>query len=48
VGGGGERKGYQGVKRIKVHYIYTYEDSIIKPTKHCLKKGRAEKGGMGI
>jgi hypothetical protein len=23
-----------------VCYIYTYEDSVMKPTTHCLKKGR--------
>jgi hypothetical protein len=26
------------MKRMEVHYIYTYEDSIMKPTKHCLKR----------
>jgi hypothetical protein len=36
--GRGERKGYTGAKRIKVCFIYTYEDNIMKPTKHCLKK----------
>jgi hypothetical protein len=30
------------VKRIEVHFIYTYEDSIMKPTKHCLEKGIME------
>jgi hypothetical protein len=36
-------KGYCGVKRIELHYICTYEDSILKPTKNCLKKvGRNE------
>jgi hypothetical protein len=29
-------------KRNKVHYIYAYENSITKTTKHCLKK---EEGG---
>jgi hypothetical protein len=24
---------------MKVHYTHTYEDSIMKSTKHCLKKG---------
>jgi hypothetical protein len=33
-------KGYLWVKRIK--NIYIYEGSIIKPTKHCLKKEGTE------
>jgi hypothetical protein len=33
----------QRLKRIEVHYIYMYEDSIIKPTKHCLKSREREK-----
>jgi hypothetical protein len=33
-----------GVNMIKVHYIYAYEDSIIKPTKYCLKNGVGEGG----
>jgi hypothetical protein len=37
-GRGGERKGYRGVKRMEVHYIYTYEDSAMKLTKCCLKE----------
>jgi hypothetical protein len=32
--GSEERKGYRGVKRIKEHYIYTYEEYIMKSTKH--------------
>jgi hypothetical protein len=32
------------VKRIKVCYIYAYEDSIMKPTKHCMKKGVWRRG----
>jgi hypothetical protein len=31
------------VKRMEVYCIYTYKDSILNPTKHCLKRG--EKGG---
>jgi hypothetical protein len=27
------------VKRMEVRFIYTYEDSIMKHTKHCLKEG---------
>jgi hypothetical protein len=30
---------------MEVHYVYTYEDSIMKPTNECLKKG--EWGGNG-
>jgi hypothetical protein len=26
----------------EVQYIYTYEDSVTKPTEHCLKRGRRE------
>jgi hypothetical protein len=33
------RGGYLTVKRMEVHYVYTYEDSIMKPTNECLKKG---------
>jgi hypothetical protein len=36
------------VKRMEVHYIYTYEDSIIKPTKYCLKKGENGEGNGHI
>jgi hypothetical protein len=45
--GGGREKGkrYSGVKRIKVHYIYTYETNIMKPTKHCLKKEQGRGNG---
>jgi hypothetical protein len=25
---------------IEMHYVYTYEDSIMKPTKHFLKRGK--------
>jgi hypothetical protein len=35
----GDRKGYCGVKRIKVGYIFVYEYSIMNPTKHW-KGGR--------
>jgi hypothetical protein len=40
--GTGEQKGYQGVRRMEVHSTYTYEDSIMKPTKYCLKLGGKE------
>jgi hypothetical protein len=36
----GKRKGHWGVKRMEVHCIYTDEDSIMKPAKHCLKEWR--------
>jgi hypothetical protein len=32
-----------GTKRMEVGCIYTYEDSIMDPTKHCLRKGRRRK-----
>jgi hypothetical protein len=47
-GGGGERKGYCGVKRMEVHCMYTYEDTTVKPTKHCFKEGGKERGRMRI
>jgi hypothetical protein len=28
------------VKRTEVHFIYTYDDSLMEPTKHCMGKGR--------
>jgi hypothetical protein len=34
-------------KEIKIYHMYILEDSIIKPTKHCLKK-EEERKGMGI
>jgi hypothetical protein len=36
-----------GMKRIQVCYIYTYEDSIMKLTKHCLKR-RENVGLLGL
>jgi hypothetical protein len=30
------------------HYIYTYENSIMKPTKHCLKKREEEEENGNI
>jgi hypothetical protein len=38
------------VKRIKICNTYTYEGSIMKPTKHCLKEGkqRGREGEMEI
>jgi hypothetical protein len=32
---------------MKVCYIYTYEDSVMKPTKYCLKRGRQKYNGGG-
>lgn len=29
---------------MEVHYKYTYENSIMKPTTHCLKKEGEEEG----
>jgi hypothetical protein len=39
----GERKRNLGVKKMEVHRIYTYEDSIMKLTKHCLKERGRER-----
>jgi hypothetical protein len=33
----GDKRGYLEVKRLKVYYMHMYEDSIMKPTKYCLK-----------
>jgi hypothetical protein len=49
----GERKEYWGVKRTKVYYIYTHEDSIMKPTKHWSREEEGEgewkyNGGRGL
>jgi hypothetical protein len=41
------RKGYRGVKRREVGSIYTYEGSIMKPTKH-FERGGGGRGRMGI
>jgi hypothetical protein len=37
------KKGYWGVKRMEVHHIYTYEYSIMKPTKHVWMRGEKER-----
>jgi hypothetical protein len=34
----GDRKGYRGVEIMEVCFICTYEDYIMKPIKHHLKK----------
>jgi hypothetical protein len=34
-------------EEMEVCYIYTYEGSIMKPTKHCLKEGRKRERGNG-
>jgi hypothetical protein len=36
------------VKRIEVYYIYTHEDSMMKPSKHCLKEGGRGRERMEI
>jgi hypothetical protein len=38
VGGGGRKKEGDGVKIVKIHYINTYENGIVKPTKSCLRR----------
>jgi hypothetical protein len=35
----GEKERLLRMKRKDVEYICKYEDSIVKPTKHCLKRG---------
>jgi hypothetical protein len=47
-GGGKGRIGCWGVKRIEEHYVYTYKDGIMKPTKHCLEKWGRREGVRGI
>jgi hypothetical protein len=34
-------------KRMRVRCIYSYGDSRMKPSKHCLKKGERRKGEWG-
>jgi hypothetical protein len=41
--GQGERKGYRGVKKMEVCYIYAYEDSTKKPIKYSERKGKEKK-----
>jgi hypothetical protein len=38
---GGEGK---DIEEWRGHYIYVCEDSIMKPSKHCMKKGGGKKG----
>jgi hypothetical protein len=38
-----ERKRYWGVKKSEVHFIHTYEDRIMKLTKHFLKRRKEGK-----
>jgi hypothetical protein len=33
---GGAKERVQGLGRIKVDYMYMYEDTIMKPTRYCL------------
>jgi hypothetical protein len=41
--------GVQGGKKgLKICYMYMFEDSIMKPTKHCLKRGRESWGSGNI
>jgi hypothetical protein len=41
-----EKRKDTGMKRMEVYCICTYEDSIKKPTKHCLRfwEGKWERG----
>jgi hypothetical protein len=36
------------MKKIELCYVYAYEDSIMKPTKHYLQKQGGGRGEMGI
>jgi hypothetical protein len=36
------------VKRMKVFCMYTYEDSMVKPVKHCLKEEGRGRGNGNI
>jgi hypothetical protein len=47
-GGGGGKESIPGAERIEVCYICPYEDHIVKPTKHCLKKGEGGEGNGNI
>jgi hypothetical protein len=35
------------VRRVEVHYIAADEDSKVKPTEHCLKRGEGRKRRSG-
>jgi hypothetical protein len=39
----GDKRGDREARRSEEYYIHMYEDSVMKPTKFCLK--REEKGG---
>jgi hypothetical protein len=39
VGGGAGKERMLGVKMIEVHFMYLYEERIVKPTKYSLTKG---------
>jgi hypothetical protein len=46
--GRGEIKGYQGVKKMEVCSIPTYEDNIMKATKHFERGVRGRRGDENI
>jgi hypothetical protein len=45
---GGVRERVLRMKKMEVHYTYTYEDNIMKPTKHSLKKRLKGEGNGNI
>jgi hypothetical protein len=42
------REGTTGVRKMEVCCMHTYEDSIMKPIKHCLKERGRRRVRMGI
>jgi hypothetical protein len=46
-GGGQKERILEDEADLSSSCIYVYEDSIMKPAKCCLKKGRTKKGGEG-
>jgi hypothetical protein len=46
--GSGERKRYSGMNRTKTCYIYTYEGSVMTPTKYYLNKVGIKRKNMKI
>jgi hypothetical protein len=42
--GEGERKDPKGGKRTKICCMYLSQDSIMRPTKHCEKREKGERG----
>jgi hypothetical protein len=30
------------MKRAKIHYMHVFKDTLVKPIKHCMKRGKRE------